>query len=135
MQVCWKFGIGQCPFGDNKCWFIHEEKTESTEYTCKLCGKAFLNLPDLMKHKKANHIQTVQVCKNGMCIYGKNCWFKHEGSERIEKGPLHENNEDVINVNNEDIQRIMKMMETLTKRIVNMEATNNSEKIDEEKNE
>ena len=52
VQVCWKFGIGQCPFGDNKCWFIHEEKTESTEYTCKLCGKAFLNLQITYKLSK-----------------------------------------------------------------------------------
>ena len=124
VEVCWKLAAGKCPFGTQKCWFIHDEVTEFKEYTCKLCDNTFSNLPELMKHKKEYHIQTVQACKNRICIYGRQkCWYKHEISEKEIIEPI-ENNEDGINENNDVIQRLMKMVETLTQRIFKIEETN-----------
>ena len=53
VTFCWKFEAGNCLFGNQKCWFIHNEVKESTDYTCKLCDNTFPNLPELMKHKKS----------------------------------------------------------------------------------
>ena len=41
--------------------------------------------------------------------------------------PILENNENDTNINNDVMQRIMKMMETLTERIFKMEETKNKE--------
>ena len=81
-----------------------------------------------MKHKKEYHIQTVQVSKNRICIYGKQkCWYKHKESETETIEPILENNDDDTNINNDVIQRIMKIMETLTERMIKIEVTKNLE--------
>ena len=71
VQMCWKFVSGNCPFGDNRCWFIHNEDTESISYNCKLCGKYFSTLPELMKHKKENHSQLFKFVRID-CVYMEN---------------------------------------------------------------
>ena len=77
-----------------------------------------------MQHKKIDHKQRVKNCKNesnGSCIYGKNkCWFKHKETEEI-NGTEKDHDKIEHNENREVIQSIVKMMETLTERIVNIE--------------
>ena len=129
VDICWKFATMKCIYGNEKCWFIHDEVKQATEFNCKLCEKSFVNLHELMKHKKIIHMRKVQVCKNinnGRCMYGKqNCWFKHEETETEINESIAQHNDKDEKVNNEDIQRMLKMMETLTERIVTMEMTNN----------
>ena len=80
-----------------------------------------------MQHRKRFHEQIVQECKNytkGSCIYGKqNCWFRHKDNESTKEinETINKHNEDKTKENNEVIERMMKMMETLTDRIVQME--------------
>ena len=85
VKTCWKFTAGNCTFGDDKCWFMHNREIKSTEYKCQLCEKVFATLPDFMQHRKRFHKQIVQECKNennGSCIYGKqNCWFMRKDNE------------------------------------------------------
>ena len=127
VKTCWKFTAGNCTFEDDKCWFMHNREIKSTEYKCQLCEKVFATLPDFMQHRKRFHEQIVQECKNetkGSCIYGKrNCWFRHKENESTKEinETINKHNEDDSKENNEVIERMMKMMETLTKRIVQME--------------
>ena len=106
-----------------KCWFVHVE-TKSYGSSCNLCDEDFAILPDYRQHKKIYHKQRVKNCTNetnGSCIYGKNkCWFNHKEKEEINgTEKYHDNIEQ--NENKEVIQSIVKMMETLTERIVNIE--------------
>ena len=77
------------------------------------------------KSQKKNHGQSVPYCKNlknGECKYGNEyCWFKHADKENWNdnENNKNENNE---NKNEEFMLRIFKMMETLTERIVEIEA-------------
>ena len=120
VTFCWKFEAGNCLFGNQKCWFIHNEVKESTDYTCKLCDNTFPNLPELMKHKKEYHIQTVQVCKNRICIYGREkCWYKHKESEKEMIEPIEE--EFKNNKNEETTERIFKMMDNFKLKITEIE--------------
>jgi hypothetical protein len=49
---------------------------------CNVCSKQFLNLPELMKHKKREHIEVVNMCsKKGECKFPQ-CWYKHEEKDR-----------------------------------------------------
>ena len=73
-----------------------------------------------MKHKKECHIQTVQVFKNRICIYGRQkCWYKHEELETETIEPIEE--EFKNNKNEETTQRIFKMMENFTLKITEIE--------------
>ena len=82
-----------------------------------------------LKHRKNKHCEHVPACnksKDGECIYGKeNCWFNHETDKLNndkEKYSENEDNANIMNKNgNEVIQRIMQMMETMTKRIMYLE--------------
>ena len=109
---------------EEKCWFIDEEKTKtSNDYHCTLCNEIF-NLPyEFFKHRKIYHEETVPECKNyknGECSYGQEKrWFKHDRNDEniVEK----ENRMEENLVNDEIVQKIFKMMETMTKRINCME--------------
>ena len=56
-----------------------------------------------MQHKKSEHSEIVQMCKNiNSCLY-QNCWFRHESLER---------NTDEQKVT----EQILRMMEKFTQR-------------------
>ena len=85
MKVCKYFLKGYCAFGEEDCWFRHDQ-TEQTSQTlkelkCSLCGKLFNDKKEFMKHRKSDHLNNVSECKdneNGWCRFsGKECWFKH----------------------------------------------------------
>ena len=116
---CWHFSSGTCPYRDEQCWFIHAtDKSNSSvsEYTCNICEKVCSNHSNFLQHRKKYHEEHVPSCKNfykGECTYGNGkCWFNHNDNKIIIENE-HEN-KDVV-------QRIFKMMEKMTDRIVKME--------------
>ena len=113
VNVCWNFSSGKCDFREDLCWFLHSETSESSkkENKCNICEKGFANIGDFMHHKKIEHAETVQMCRNtNSCPY-QNCWFRHEPHTS------HEQN----NEKEEVTEQILSMMEKFTQRIVKLE--------------
>ena len=57
---------------------------------CRICGQTFKTKPELMNHRKMEHIKTVALCKNiiqqGECSFSnKKCWWNHETHSDSEK--------------------------------------------------
>ena len=115
VRICWNYSTGKCEFGDNACWFLHTDASKSGEVDCSICGKLFPNINHLLNHKKKDHVISVEQCKNersSSCKYGaQNCWYQHN---------LKTNNEG-NDVNKEVIEKLFKMMEQFTERIINLE--------------
>ena len=104
VATCWNFSTGKCDYADEECWFNHS----STQ-----------------KHRKKEHKDLVVPCRNmlkGTCKFGKSkCWFNHDNLENSNES---EENENSNKENNDVIQKIFEMMETMTERIVQMEESN-----------
>ena len=113
VNMCWNFSAGKCDHGDD-CWFIHgERKAEQLKIECNICRKFFVNMNDLFHHRKSEHQTKVQKCKNknsNACPYGEQgCWFVHDIATN--------------NAENKDVtEEIVRMMETFTQRIMNLES-------------
>ena len=126
VNTCWRFAAGYCSFGDEKCWFIHDTEKMS-EYPCNQCEKVFSTQTDIMEHRKKEHKQHVQFCRNennGICIYGfQKCWFRHENKQAKNK---NETDEKDIKENKEVTQKMFEMMETITQRVIQIEAKTNA---------
>ena len=79
---CRNFSIGQCSFGEDKCWFVHNNTIEN--FKCNMCDQTFHSRSDVMKHRKNMHLDCIQNCKNildkGSCPYKNDCWYKHATS-------------------------------------------------------
>ena len=125
--MCWKFGSGDCIYGDTDCWFRHcqpEKDTESTTVSCKLCDKEFKCQTDLLRHRKKQHSHHVQKCKHenyGKCIFGSRyCWFIHENHES-------EIIDESIKDNSGVLQKVFGMLEVMTERIIKIEKYNTEE--------
>ena len=60
---------------------FHENYTGHGVIKCNNCGEQFRDKRNLMKHRKANHINTVANCRNnlvGKCSYSDEmCWWNH----------------------------------------------------------
>ena len=121
---CWSFTCGTCEFSDDKCWFKHSSKETSDKIECTICDDKFKTKSEFHRHKKQKHQRLVPQCKNnknGACKYGeKFCWFSHNENK--------ENNEDIIieqNIveKNEVIERLFDIVESMTKRISELENT------------
>ena len=135
IAVCWNFVQGNCTFGDKLCWVSHtiDKTMAEAEFNCNLCGKVFITRSLFLEHRKKEHDQAVQKCKNennGKCIFGsETCWFIHENTNNKEENINHKNNENKnnikdsenTNVENNMIQKMMTMMETFTERILKLE--------------
>ena len=82
---------------------------------CNVCGKSFENINCLFQHRKYDHIKEGQLCKNHIsntCKYGAHkCWFRHENENSIEGKEE----------NSELTEKLFKMMEKFTERIMNLE--------------
>ena len=122
VNTCWHFSVGNCPFGDENCWFIH---SSDKEYKCNLCGETYSNQTDYLNHKKRNHENSVKKCKNmnnGSCKYGdERCWFKHTDQTKMKE---NEETETIFNEKNEVVQKLFMMMEKMTEQIFQMEMIN-----------
>jgi hypothetical protein len=85
----------ECAWGE-ECLYRHIENGESDssdasqaqqdmKYTCKTCNNEFHNKNDMMMHKKREHPNTVNVCKDLLtksCRKGPmSCWYHHEQRE------------------------------------------------------
>ena len=106
------------------------EKTGTEDdFKCNFCDKNFTTLAQLLKHKKSLHEQVVPACRNysnGRCTYTNDkCWFKHCDQNTNENNE----NEDIINKNEnmdqEVIQKLLKMMEKFTYQITEIKEKNN----------
>ena len=124
---CRDFSKGSCPFVDNVCWYKHDQTVNEggiavDKIKCNKCDKEFDNKPEFMKHKKQHHRQSVPACVNkaeGNCVFGEDkCWFIHDETNKTD-------NKDEENENKEVMERIFKMMETMTNQIMKIEERNN----------
>ena len=65
---------------DGHIWTEHEED-EDGKITCKFCDEKFVNVANLMKHKKVKHREKIAFCQNynaGGCPFDDmKCWFLH----------------------------------------------------------
>ena len=123
VNFCRNFSNNTCIYGDEKCWFVHEPEPEtSNDFHCYICDKEFNLLSEFLKHRKINHENTVPACKklkSGKCPYGsEKCFFKHKKDETVKEQDNEINDKFE---NNEVVQKIFKMMETMTKRITDIE--------------
>ena len=118
LAECWKFSAGECTYGD-KCWFKHSavEERRSLKFDCNKCEKRFTNVLEFRKHRKSYHANLVEVCRNtsdGSCSFGaEKCWFRHTENEKV--------NDENDSSDNNIIQKVFKMMENMTERIMKME--------------
>ena len=125
VSFCLNFESNSCMYGDDNCWYVHEPQEEPEtfeEFKCNECDEEFNHRNDYLKHRKKNHIESVPICnkfKHGECTFGsEKCWFNHKNeSKNIASEEKHEN----FLEKNEIIQRMLKMMENLTKRITDIE--------------
>ena len=118
VSVCRDYTDGNCTFSDEMCWFSHNEEQDpgnTPEYECDLCSNTFKGRFDFMKHRKLEHRPVIPKCRHasyGTCMFGEdNCWFVHE-AYKDEKN--NQNNQEMF-------ERLFKMMEKMTERIVQME--------------
>lgn len=118
VSVCWNFTDGSCIYGEQKCWFRHEEchnKPDEKTIICRICGETFLSIGLFMKHKKSEHIENVNFCtkyKEGNCTYSEKCWFIHEHEDLSKEG----------NVNHDKtIEKLVGIVEKFTKKVVTIE--------------
>jgi hypothetical protein len=80
VNVCWNFSSRKCELGDSLCWFIHSKSSDrsKSEIKCNICEKLFGNKEVCMLHKRSEHAEIVQMCKNMKTCPYQNCWFRHE---------------------------------------------------------
>ena len=85
----------ECSWGE-ECLYRHVENDETNtgeevqaqpdmKFTCKTCNNEFQNKNDMMMHKKREHPNTVNICKDlvtNSCRKGlRSCWFHHDQQE------------------------------------------------------
>ena len=102
----------KCKNGE-KCLYVHirEEDMdvdtqitqERPEHKCRVCGEHFNNKHNMMKHRKQEHIQNVNRCREGdNCSRGAECWYKHENSRQaLPQQEQDHRSRSVPNVNSE----------------------------------
>ena len=77
IELCWHYSKGTCPYGEDKCWFIHDKEvaySNCSEYICNFCEQICRTQSEFLKHRKTKHSEQVPTCKNfkdGECIYGQ----------------------------------------------------------------
>ena len=115
VRNCWKFIDGLCPFGEENCWFIHDSKPN--DFTCSICDEKFKTQKVLMKHRKKEHGNLIEKCKNSdTCSFKKECWYKHEETSDNE----FEDDEKKENI----IQKLFEVVEKITEKVTKLENMN-----------
>ena len=81
---------GTCTHG-NDCWYLHVEDMETDQsdsgqkdpevFNCNMCDESFREKSIFMKHRKAKHTGSNQICdkfRNGQCDKSSDdCWYLH----------------------------------------------------------
>ena len=87
MPVCKYFQNDQCNFTDDKCWYTHKkENMAKKNFKCGICGCVFDAKHEFMTHRKTEHMDQVQQCrnyKNERCNFDKNCWYIHHDDTEV----------------------------------------------------
>ena len=123
INQCWNFASGECEFKDSDCWFLHDN-TDRNEFQCTSCDDTFAVKAKFFEHRKKHHAESTQKCRNvksGTCRFGSaKCWFDHSDAINTSK-----NNDEKLNPNGEDIEKLFQMMEKFTQQIVEIKEYNN----------
>ena len=64
VSTCWNYSLGTCVFGDQACWFRHDESVTSSNMRCKICDTIFPNKSEYHIHRKQKHRSLVTPCLN-----------------------------------------------------------------------
>ena len=80
IKLCRHFQQGKCRFTDKDCWDKHE-KESSEKFQCSTCGITFKSKNVVMLHRKKEHPEKVQNCRNQENCTQTTCWYKHETSK------------------------------------------------------
>jgi hypothetical protein len=66
VATCCSFLAGNYTFKDDDCWFLHceSEQYTSDEVKCSLCEIKFICQSELLRHRKDEHRNLVQMCRN-----------------------------------------------------------------------
>ena len=120
VQPCKNYLAGECDYGDQDCWFIHDLNLQksSREYTCSFCKKGFILRSDLMLHKKQEHKESVSKCKNTVNCQYVNCWYIHS-EQNITNGEIAKENEK--NTNQDISEKLFDMIENLSGKITELQ--------------
>ena len=70
-----------------------------------------------MLHRKYQHTEMVQNCKNIECVFKKSCWFRHEHED-------NQVNKEKTNENEKYMQKLLKIVEKLSEKVSNLERIN-----------
>ena len=66
---------------DAHTWELHDTEASEDIVTCWYCGDDFETKSDLMKHRKREHVDRVNICKKyakGVCPFDEgSCWYYH----------------------------------------------------------
>ena len=94
---------GKCPYVAEVCWWSHSKKEEKAEekIRCFMCNEVFRAIPELMIHKKNNHVNIVKKCEgflqNRCRFKSTSCWYIHEDElDDQQKVKAKENDESVF---------------------------------------
>ena len=94
---------GKCPYVAEVCWWSHSKKEEKADekIKCFMCNKVFRAIPELMIHKKNNHVNIVKKCEgflqNRCRFKSTSCWYIHEDEvDDQQKVNAKENDESVF---------------------------------------
>ena len=72
-----------CKHGPAECWNDHSSIPEdSEEYKCTVCDDKFTSIPQMRRHRKKEHIESVPICreteKGKKCSRSDQyCWYSH----------------------------------------------------------
>ena len=81
VAICINYNANGCPFEDKKCWFLHMQSNE--DFKCNICDERFQTKSKFMNHRKNQHQEMVQLCKNNEeCVFKSSCWFRHGINEK-----------------------------------------------------
>ena len=85
LAICKFFKEGECNFSADTCWFLHPKSpsdiVNKRSYKCNNCEQVFESINEVMIHRKENHNQIVQICRNfkdESCKFGNKCWYNHK---------------------------------------------------------
>ena len=115
VQICTNFIQGTCHFKDG-CWFRHENRNGFVfEFDCNYCEERFITRKEFMTHKKSNHKEYVQMCKNytkNDCQYSSElCWFLHKNRGNLNFELTNENENKVL------MKKLIEMIENYSDKI------------------